>query len=220
MGEIQSFYRRLAEEGARTILYIPYGGELGMEYGVALSAARDMPELDIRVINPHIVPMAQGFVVLEAARAVKAGASIEEAVERAEALIPRVHQFLTMDTLEYLWRAGRVGRAQALMASALQIKPLLHIPTDKGVMEPLGRSRTRKRALEDLVEHMARIVQGRPVHVAVQHADAKPEEVALLKREIMQRFDCREMYESSLSPVVGVNTGPGTLALAFYADKE
>jgi len=220
VGEFQEFYRRLADEGAEAIICIPYSGELGMGYGAALTAAQEMPELGVRVVNPHTALMAQGFLALEAARAARAGATVQKALERVEALIPRVHVFITVDTLEYLWRGGRIGRAQALMAGALQIKPLLHIPTDMGTIEPLGRSRTRPRALDDLVEHMAQVVQGRPVHVAVQHGAARPEEVALVTNEVRQRFDCREVYESTVSPVAGTHLGPGTLALAFYADEE
>ena len=216
--EFLAFYRQMAEEGAEAIICIPYGRELGMGYSAALTAAQEMEGLDIRVVNSHTALMAQGFLALEAARAAASGATVQEAVDRVWELIPKVHVFVTMDTLEYLRRGGRIGDAQALLGSVLQIKPLIHIPTDKGTVEPLGRSITRARALRDLVDHMAWVVGERPVHVAVHQGAAKVEEVESLTCRVRDRFDCRELYQTGITPVIGTHTGPGTLALSFWAE--
>jgi len=218
VGEFQSFYRRLAEEGAETIICIACVGELSLTYSAALMAAREMEELDIRVVNSNTAMMAEGFLALEAARAAGAGATAHEVLDRVEELIPRVHLFITMDTLEYLRRGGRVGAAQALLGGALQIKPLIHLPTDKGTVQPLGRSITRARALHDIVDHMARLVGERPVHIAVHQGGAQPEEVESVTRNISERVDCRELYQTGVTPVVGTHTGPGTVALSFWAE--
>jgi len=218
VGEFQAFYKRLAEEGAETIICIPCVGELSMTYSVALVAAQEMEELDIRVVNCHTAMMAQGFLALEAARAAAAGATAQEVMDRVQELIPTLHVFVTMDTLEYLRRGGRIGDAQALLGAALQIKPLIQVSTDKGTVQPLGRSITRSRALRDLVGHMARVVGERPVHVAVHQGAAKPREVESLTRSISERFDCQELYQTGVTPVIGTHTGPGTLALSFWAE--
>jgi DegV family protein with EDD domain len=162
--------------------------------------------------------VAEGFLALEAARAAKAGATAQEVMDRVQELIPRVHLFIAMDTLEYLRRGGRVGAAQALLASTLRIKPSIHIPTDQGTVQPLGRSHTRSRALRDLVDHMARVVADRPVHVAVQQGGSRPEEVEWLTQAVGERFDCRGLYQTGITPVIGTDTGPGTLALPFWAE--
>jgi len=218
VGEYLAFYRQMVEEGAEAIICIPYGRELGMGYSAALTAAQEMEELDIRVVDSRTSLMAQGFLALEAAKAAVSGATVQEAVDRVRKLIPRVHVFVTMDTLEYLRRGGRIGDAQALLGSVLQIKPLIQLSADKGRVEPLGRSITRARALRDLVDHMARVVGERPVHVAVQQGAARQEEVESLTHGISERFDCRELYQTGITPVIGTHTGPGTLALSFWAE--
>lgn len=218
VGEFQSSYRQMAEEGAQAIVCITCAGELSMTYSAGLTAAQEMQGLDIRVVNSRTGMMAQGFLALEAARAAADGATAQEVVDRVQELIPKVHVFITMDTLEYLRRGGRIGGAQALLGSVLQIKPLVQLPPDRGRVEPLGRSITRARALRDLVNHMAQVVGGRPVHVAVQQGAAQPEEVHSLTRSVSDRFDCRELYQTGITPVIGTHMGPGTLALSFWAE--
>jgi len=218
VGEYLALYRRIAEEGAEAIICIPYGKELGMGYSAALTAAQEVEGLEVRVVDSGTGMMAEGFLALEAARAAAAGATVQEVVDRVQELIPRVFVFITMDTLEYLRRGGRIGDAQALLGSVLQIKPLIQLRATKGRPEPLGRSITRSRALRDLVDHMARVVEDRPVHVAIQQGASKPEEVEWLTQAVSERFDCRELYQTGITPVIGTHTGPGTLALSFWAE--
>jgi len=218
VGEYLALYRRIAEEGAEAIICIPYGKELGMGYSAALTAAQEVEGLEVRVVDSGTGLMAEGFLALEAARAAAAGATVQEVVDRVQELIPRVFVFITMDTLEYLRRGGRIGDAQALLGSVLQIKPLIQLRATKGRPEPLGRSITRSRALHDLVNHMARVVGDRPVHVAIQQGASKPEEVEWLTQAVSERFDCRELYQTGITPVIGTHTGPGTLALSFWAE--
>jgi len=217
-GEFLATFRQVAEEGAEAIIYIPYGAELGMGYSTALVAARQITGPDIRVINSHTGLMAQGFLALEAARAAAAGATVQEVVDRVKGLIPKVYVLITMDTLEYLRRGGRIGDVQALLGSVLQIKPLIQLRTKVGRPEPLGRSITRAYALRALVGHMACIVGNRPVHVAVHHGAARPKEVESVVRNIEERFDCRELYRTGITPVIGTHTGPGALGISFWAE--
>jgi DegV family protein with EDD domain len=218
VGEYVAFYRRMVEEGAEAIVCIPYGRELGMGYSAALTGAREMRGLDIRVVDSGSGLMAEGFLALEAARAARAGATMQETVDRVRDLIPEVYVLITMDTLEYLRRGGRIGDAQALLGSVLQIKPLIQLSAAKGKVEPLGRSITRARAVRDLVDHLARMVGDRPVHLAVHQGAAKPEEVESLTQAVRERLDCRELYQTGVTPVIGTHTGPGTLGLSFWAE--
>lgn len=218
VGEFQALYRQIVEEGAEPIVCITVGGELSMTYGAALMAAQEMVGLDIRVVDSRTGLMAEGFLALEAARAAATGATVQEVVDRVQRLIPKVQVFITMDTLEYLRRGGRIGDAQALLGSVMHIKPLIQLSAARGRVEPLGRSITRARALRDLVDHMARVVGDRPLHVAVHQGAANPEEVESLMRRVSERFHCRELYQTGVTPVIGTHTGPGTLALSFWAE--
>lgn len=137
-------------------------------YGTPLVAAQQMEGLDIPVVDSHTALMAEGSPALEGTRSPKAGTTAQEVIDRVRELIARVHLFITMDTLGYLGRTGRIGAAQALLASALRIKPTIFVPTDEDLVRPLDRSLSRSCALRDLVGHMARVVCERPVHAVVQ----------------------------------------------------
>lgn len=177
-----------------------------------------MEGLDIRVADSHTALMAEGSSALEGTRTPKAGATAQEVIDRVRHLIPRVHLFITMDTLGCLGWTGRVGAAQALVASALRIKPTIYAPTDEGMVQPLERSLSGSCALRDLVGHMARVVCERPVHAAVQQGGFNPEEVEWLTEAARGRFGCRALYQAAITRVIGTHTGPGTLALAFWAE--
>ncbi|MFN3929699.1 MAG: DegV family protein, partial [Thermoflexus sp.] len=181
----------------------------------ALLAAQMVPEIPIRVIDSQAATMAQGFLVLEAARMAEAGASLDEIVTQVEALRPRIRFFAVLETVTYLIRSGRAPALAALAVDVLQIKPILTL--QNGRIEVLEKVRTRRRAIEAMVQRMAQDVGNRPVHAAVFHA-AAPEEAEALRRLLLERFDCRECYLTAFSPVMGLYAGPGVLGLAYYAE--
>jgi fatty acid-binding protein DegV len=143
-------------------------GGVSAPYGTPLVAAQQMEGLDIPVVDSCSALMAEGSPALEGTGSPKAGTTAQEVIYRVRELIPRVHLFLTMDMLGYLGRTGRIGVAQALLASAIRIRPTILIPTDEDMVEPLDRSLSRSCALRGLVGHMARVVCERPVHAVAQ----------------------------------------------------
>ena len=217
MGEFLSLYRRLSGE-AEGIVSIHLSNKLSATVELARGASKMLPDIPIRVIDTHNAAMAQGFVVLEAARVAAAGGNLWEVVAKAEEMIPKVHLRAVLDTLKYLRRTGRIGRAEALAGSLLQIKPILHVGRD-GVVEALEKPRTKRKAVRRMLEMMEEIVGSEPVHVAVMHADA-PEEAERLREEVASRFNCVELFVTEFTPVMGVHTGPGLVGLAFYSDRE
>ncbi len=184
-------------------------------YNAALLAAQMVPEVPIRVIDSQAATMAQGFLVLEAARAAEAGASLDEIVARVEALRPRLRFFAVLETVAYLIRSGRAPALASLAVDVLQIKPILTL--QNGRIEVLEKVRTRRRAIEAMIQRMAQDVGDRPVHAAVFHA-AAPEEAEALRQQLLARFDCRECYLTVFSPVMGLYAGPGVLGLAYYTE--
>ena len=105
--------------------------------------------------------------------------------------------------------------AAALVVSMLQITPVLRVLD--GRVEPFGRPRTRRRAIQVMRDEMARQVSLRPVHVAICQVDAL-EEAEDLKRRVEELLDCTEVYVTEFTPVMGAHAGPGLLAMAFYVD--
>lgn len=214
VGDFLETYRELAA-WAEGIVSIHVSAAMTGTYNAALLAAQMVPEVPIRVIDSQAATMAQGFLVLEAARAAEAGATLDEVVARVEALRPRLRFFAVLETVTYLIHSGRAPALAALAVDVLQIKPILTL--QNGRIEVLAKVRTRRRAVEAMLEQIARDVGDRPVHAAVFHA-AAPEEAEALRRQVMARFDCRECYLTVFSPVMGLYAGPGVLGLAYYAE--
>jgi DegV family protein with EDD domain len=214
---MDGFVRVYAAAGPEVvgIVVIVLPPQLSAVHDVALMASQLVEGPPIRVIDSGTAAMAQGFVVLEAARAAAVGAGLEEVVARAEEVASKVRLYAALETLEYLHRGGRIGGAAAWLGSVLQITPVLQALD--GRVEPVARPRTRRRAIQVMLDEMARHVGDRPVHVAICQADAL-EEAMDLKRCVQERFDCSELYVTEFTPVMGAHAGPGLLGIAFYVD--
>jgi DegV family protein with EDD domain len=213
-GEFLAFYQEVARQ-AEGIVSIHLSGALSGTYNSAMAARDMLPDVPIEVVDSRSASMGQGFLALAAARAAEEGKSLQEIATLTRDLVPRLNVIFVLDTLKYLQKGGRIGGAQALMGSMLAIKPLLHLY--EGRVEPLEKVRSKRKAVQRLVEIMAERLQGRPVHVAILHS-ASRQEAEALRAEIAARFPCRELLLSWVSPVIGTHTGPGCLGLAFYAD--
>lgn len=153
-------------------------------------------------------------MVLSAARAAAAGGNLGEVAAAARAAIPRVGLFVTLETLEYLHRGGRIGEAAALLGSRLRIHPILYLA--EGRVKVAGVTRSRHKAVERILDLMAERVGERPMCVSIFHADAR-REVEQVEAMVRSRFNCQEFYITEFTPVMGVHTGPGAIGLAFCA---
>ncbi|MGH2484774.1 MAG: DegV family protein [Ktedonobacterales bacterium] len=177
-----------------------------------------LPGVSIVVVDSLSAGMGQGFVALAAARAVDSGASFTEAVARAEDVSRRVRLLVTLDTLDYLAKASRIPQVAAFLGGVLAIKPIIQIAG--GDIRPVARVRSRRRSIEALFEQVhAAIPPGARVHVAVQHARAEAEALALETR-LRDTFDCREVYTTEFTPIMGGYCGPGLLGVAFYSEAD
>jgi DegV family protein with EDD domain len=181
------------------------------------SAAQELlPDLPIEVVDSRSTSMGLGFVALAAARAAAEGKGLGEVAAAALELVRRANVFFVVETLKYLHQGGRIGGASRLLGSALRIKPLLHL--NEGRVDALERVRTKRKAVERMLEVMAERVGNAPVHAAVIHANV-PEEAIRLREQVRERFPCAELHLAELSPVIGTHVGPGTVGVAFYAGE-
>jgi DegV family protein with EDD domain len=204
-----------AAQGASAVLSIHMSPGLSSTYGAALAASEQVEGVPTVVFNCNTAAIGQGFVVLEAARAAAAGASLEEVVRRAEEISAKLQFLFTLDTFAYLWKSGRMGGAAALTGTLLQVRPVLYIP--RGTVEVFARPRTKPRAIQRILEEMAKQPRDRKMHAAIAHADVR-EEAEELRRSVAERFDCAELLLTEFTPVVGAHTGPGLLGIAFYTE--
>lgn len=137
-------------------------------------------------------------------------------MERIQALAPKISTLFVVDTLDYLHAGGRIGGAERLLGSILNIKPILHIT--EGRIDALEKARTKRKAVARMLEIMSDRVDGTPaVHAAVIQANAA-EEATQLKEKIETAFPCIELHTCDLCSSLSVHTGPGTVAVAFYGE--
>lgn len=183
----------------------------------AIQAREMLPKAAGRIalVDSLSTSMAMGFQALTVARAAEAGASLAECQRLAEEAIKHTGVFFVVDTLEFLHRGGRIGGAQALLGSALNIKPVLTLADGK--IETADKVRTKGKAVDRMVELIVESIAGRtPVRLATLHANAEAEARQVLETAAA-RLNPVEKILSSVSPVIGTHTGPGTVGLAFMA---
>ncbi|NLE99460.1 MAG: DegV family protein [Anaerolineales bacterium] len=214
VGDFVRIYESLAER-TPDVVSIHMSRRLSVSHDAALQASRLVDGANVHVLDSRAAAMAQGFMVIEAARAARAGATVEEVLARANEVASKVHLLFTLGTLKYLYRGGRVGLAAALAASMLEIRPVLALID--GRIEPIAKTRTKARAVRAIVAEMVRIVGERPLHTTVFHADVA-DEAETLRQTVVERFHCVELYVTAMTPVMGAHTGPGLLGTTFYAD--
>ena len=176
-----------------------------------LSSGKEKVEL----VDSNTTAMALGFMDLAVARAAVDGASLADCKALAEKALDQVGVYLTVETLEFLHRGGRIGGAQRFLGTALNLKPIMEITG--GRVEAVERVRTRGKALDRLVELVAERCAGKtPVRMATLHADAEQDARVLLEK-ITPLVNPVESVFAAVSPAVGANAGPGTVGLAWMA---
>ena len=217
VGEFLELYRELARE-AEAIVSVHISTELSGTVASALTARALFHDVPVHVVDSRSTVMGLGLIALAAARAAAEGQNGEQVAAVAERLVPRTSVIFVVDTLEYLRKGGRIGGAAALAGSLISIKPILHI--HEGRIDALDKVRTRRKAVDRLLEIVAeRVDGGGPIHAAVMHAAALAEAEALRDR-IGRAFDCAELHLAEISPVIGTHVGPGTVAVAFYPTSQ
>ena len=212
-------YQKAAKEADSIVCILVTSGFSQMGLESALRAKEALSPTPIEIIDSRTAVGAYGFIILAAARAATGGEPPPGVIKAAEDIKRRVTMIGALDTLEYLAKGGRIGKAAFWAGSMLSIKPIIEVPTSSGVVEPLERVRTKPKALNRLLEIMEeRVGIRQPLHVSIDHANV-PDEADWLKAQIMSRFNCAEIYINDFAPVAGVHCGPGVIGLSFYVDE-
>jgi len=211
-------YRR-ASLRAANILCITHSSRFSGQFNsarVAMEIAKTaLSDVVIEVLDCGTAAAAQGLVVLAAARAATSGQSLTKVVETAKSVARQVSLLAMVDTLDYLVKGGHVRRAAALASSLLRIKPIFSL--NEGDARPVTNARTTLGAIKRIINIMGqKVVKGRPLHVAVMHADALDAAIVLRDR-ISSQFDCVELFITEFTPVMGAHIGPGLVGIAFYS---
>jgi DegV family protein with EDD domain len=196
------------------VIAILISGKLSGTLSSAILAYESNPGWPVEVIDSKSVSVGLGLLVQEAVRMIDAGASRTEITARLLALREQVRIIFVLETLEYLQRGGRIGKAQAFVGTLLKFKPLLGIVD--GEVVPMARVRSRAKALEAAQELLAQQItaRGSAVRMAFTNALA-PEEAWALGARLSKQFETSDFYVSDLGPVLGVHVGPGTVGVAL-----
>jgi DegV family protein with EDD domain len=208
-------YDKLAEK-TNEIVVICLTSKLSATYQVASQAAGLMKKrCRIEVLDSQWAVMAEGFIAIAAAKAAQAGAGIDEVLSVARRAMQRVGICAAFDTLEYLERGGRIGKAQALLGSLLKVNPIIGLKD--GEVYPCARERSRAKAIDYLYNFAERFskVEG----LAVEYATNLDEAEKLVQR-FQSKYPRVPVHLSRASPVIGTHTGPGLIVVAVFGDKQ
>jgi DegV family protein with EDD domain len=215
IGDFQDVYQGLARETDRIVSVHLSAKFSGTVETARLAADNLRDRCRIEVIDTRSVSMGLGMAVLAAARAAREGADLEEVAEAARSVSGRLQVAVTLETLEYLRRGGRIGRAEAFLGTLLHVRPIVTIRD--GETYPLARARTRARALDrvyELATSHAEIEE-----VAVMHANS-PQDAEALAARVSAEHPQVPVHVGRLGPIIGVHTGPGIIGMAVLCAKK
>ncbi|KRV46412.1 fatty acid-binding protein DegV [Wenjunlia vitaminophila] len=205
-------YRAAAGAGATEVVSLHLSAELSGTYESAVSAAEGAP-LPVQVVDTRMVAMALGYSVIAAAEVAEAGGAAREVVAAAEKRAGDASAFFYVDTLDHLQSGGRIGAAQAMLGSALAVKPLLHLAD--GRIQPLEKVRTAARAIARLEEISVERAGAGAVDVAVHHLGAADRAGALAERLRGRVPGIKDIQVSEVGAVIGAHVGPGLLGVVL-----
>jgi DegV family protein with EDD domain len=202
-------FTELVEE-TKEILTITLSEKFSATYAAALQGkAMVKRDCRIEVIDSKAGAGAQMLLVILAAQMARAGASLDNIVDQVRKAIPRIHIRMTFDTLEYLRKGGRIGKAQAFLGGLLKVNPILGIKD--GAAFPIARSRNRTQAMDLMVNFVRGFSQIETV--AIEDATT-PDDLQTLAERLKDVVPPERIYRSKVSPVVGTHVGPHVLAVA------
>jgi DegV family protein with EDD domain len=206
-GTFREIYSQLAQE-AEAIVSIHVSAKMSVTCDAARVGSTDL-KCPISIIDSQTASMACGLLVIIAARAAREGASFSDIDALVRAAVSRTVTFGVFGTLEYLYKGGRIGRAQAFLGSMLKLNPILAIRA--GEILPIARVRTRPKAIERLCEILRE--SGVPQEMCVM-STTEPDEAEALAQRLSPIFPPERIYRASLGPDMGTYVGPGAIAVS------
>ncbi len=215
--EMVQAFESVKEKGADEIVILTISSAMSGTNESAKKAA-ELVDIPVHVQDSKANTMSLGWQVLAAARAREAGGDVQAMLSAAKKARGSMVLMISLDTLEFLHKGGRIGGASHFIGTLLNLKPQITVNHHSGEVEGGRRSRTRKKALTDLyTDFFAQIDSGKSLRVAVLH-NAALEEVEEIANQIREEFQPEELIIGIVSPVLGVHTGPGAVAICGYTE--
>ncbi|MEW6082950.1 MAG: DegV family protein [Bacillota bacterium] len=209
-GEFANVYRELGQKG-NEVLSIHISSHLSGTIQSATMARDLVPEVRVEVVDSRSASVGAAFCVIQAAKAAKDGQDMETCARVARETLEKVSIYFAVDTLEYLHRNGRIGRAQHLLGSLLSVKPILTI--SDGMVAPFDRVRGRGKVVPRLLEiAREKLPPGGEVLLGVVHGNA-PGPAGEIVKDLKMYYSTSDVLMGSVGPVIGTHSGPGVLGL-------
>jgi DegV family protein with EDD domain len=214
VGDFAELYRQLAASDP-DILSIHMTSGLSGTLNAAQAGAKLVPEANITFVDTKTLSAAAGWQVEAAARALRASWPIRQVLALLERIGAASNSAYTLQELKYLIHGGRISHMKGLIASILNLKPLIGVEKVNGTYVQLGQERSFKRAVRGLVDRIAeRHALGSALRVQVLHSQ-NPQGAAMLRELVDQRFDCTWLPVGPMSLVLGAHTGPSMVGVAY-----
>lgn len=214
-GDFIELFDRLSDDHEAILAPLISSGISGTVDSAKL-AIKTFNKIPVVVIDSLTTSAGLGMIVKAAVQAVAKGKNIQEIERLSNEIINTTKTFFVVDTLKYLHKGGRIGGASRYLGSALDIKPILYFD-DQGKIEALEKVRTKRKAVERLLNLAEEHSKGERVFVSLIHAN-RLDEVMQLKEKVAKRLLCREVDVYELSPVIGTHVGPGTIGIAVFPE--
>lgn len=208
-------YRSLSKRTSR-IVHLTPPANLTKTYDMAHKAKEEFPNLRIEIIDTQVAMGHLGFLVMEAAKVARGGGDIRDILLRIAEVNPRCDFALIMDTLKYLERGGRIGKARALLGTLLSIKPIIGLRG--GVVEAVGKVRTHQQGLEWIVNRIRPYIEkfkASKIEAIVEDIDNREWSQRALER-LNKEFHIEKIWQGEANLIVGTHVGPGGWAVSWY----
>lgn len=218
--EFQDAISKAISQGAGELIILTVSSAMSGTFEFAKNAIKSL-NIPATVIDSKGPTMSLGWQVLAAARARDLGLDLSGILDCIDLVRKKMCQFVAMDSIEYLHKGGRIGAAAKWAGTLLKVKPLVKINHESGLVEPVSLARTRNGLIDLLYqkffEQMNKMNSGKNMHIAVLHGNVLETALALAER-IQQEYNPIELLINMTGPVLGINTGPGALALCGYSE--
>jgi DegV family protein with EDD domain len=214
VGDFTETYRRLAASDP-DILSIHMTSGLSGTFNAAKAAGKLVPEANITFVDTKTLSAAAGWQVEAAARALRASWPLKQILALLERISAASDSAYTLQELKYLIHGGRISHMKGLIASMLNLKPLIGVEKLNGTYVQLGQARSFRGAMKGLVDRMADLhPPGTALRAQVLHSQ-NPEGAAMLRDLVDQRYDCTWLPVGPMSLVLGAHTGPSMVGIAY-----
>ncbi|SHJ60340.1 EDD domain protein, DegV family [Anaerobranca californiensis DSM 14826] len=212
-GDFHKVYTSLLSQG-HSIISIHISDNLSGTYQSAVIAKNMLENADITIIDSKSASLGLGLIAYQGAKLIEQGKDVREIQDILNKIIEDQLVCFGVDTLEFLQKNGRIGKASALIGTLLNVKPILTLNSE-GIVAPLGKVRGRNKVIPYLVEKIKERFNDDLVNVAIAHA-LTPEQKDELLAYAKQELNINEILEGNIGSVIGTNTGPGMIAIAAH----